>query len=313
MRSSGAALWWTMFELYFGEARQQCDGALLDESRHAIDTLIGFLPMLGRSVLLGVAWKLCRKVTGVRRDGLGLAAALLTVGSDGRGDRTAGRMGGHRRHTWCRRRRGSDAAAIDVGGGVRRAQADAAPGRVVGGSQAAVLALEPASGLPLHALPVPLLHRLAGLGEWQQRFTAIVAAREVLYFPGYGPNVSYTGEPLCACNPSCDQGTCLGLPGGTGRPDGTCRCNDCWSDSACDHATGCDGNPCGSHGSCSANGGSHTCQCDGGWNGDTCDTCAAGYIGEHCATAFAISGVSTFRTCNGIALNMVLYYTEVVT
>ena len=79
----GAALWWAMDELYFGAARLRCEGELIDEMDRAIETFVGLLPMLARSVLLGAAFQLCRKVTSARGDGMGLGTALLTVGSDG--------------------------------------------------------------------------------------------------------------------------------------------------------------------------------------------------------------------------------------
>ena len=77
------ALCYGVFQLYFGSGRLQCGGTVLDDdSRHALETLIGAAPIQLRSVLLGAAGvTLCRKVTGARGDGVGLGAALLTLPS----------------------------------------------------------------------------------------------------------------------------------------------------------------------------------------------------------------------------------------
>ena len=77
------ALCYGVFQLYFGRGRLQCGGTVLDDdSRHALETLIGAAPIQLRSVLLGAAGvTLCRKVTGARGDGVGLGAALLTLPS----------------------------------------------------------------------------------------------------------------------------------------------------------------------------------------------------------------------------------------
>eukprot|EP01043_Picozoa_sp_COSAG02_P063268 COSAG02_NODE_8921_length_2400_cov_1.271186_3_plen_486_part_01 len=72
----------------------------------------------------------------------------------------------------------------------------------------------------------------------------------------------------------CGHGTCSG--------NKQCTCSGGWSGNRCDHATGCDNNPCGGHGACVANGGSYSCTCSGGWSGSTCavDPCT-GYACGH--------------------------------
>jgi hypothetical protein len=72
--------------------------------------------------------------------------------------------------------------------------------------------------------------------------------------------------PPPPCTLSCGS---HGSPSSGYKP---CRCNcrSGWSGDKCGHATGCDGNPNCGHGSCVANGGSHSCSCNRGWSGDTC-------------------------------------------
>jgi len=50
------------------------------------------------------------------------------------------------------------------------------------------------------------------------------------------------------------HGSCV--PAGIGAA--VCSCSAGWSGDSCDHPRGCDGNPCGSHGTCSADGKAHT-------------------------------------------------------
>ena len=77
------ALPWAAYRLYgFDQLELHCENDVADESRHAIETAIGAAPIQLRSILIGfVVVKFCRKVTGVRGDGLGLARALLTMPS----------------------------------------------------------------------------------------------------------------------------------------------------------------------------------------------------------------------------------------
>ena len=71
------------YRLYgFDQLELQCTSDVADESRHAIETAIGAAPIQLRSMLIGfVAVKLCRKFTGARGDGIGLARALFTMPS----------------------------------------------------------------------------------------------------------------------------------------------------------------------------------------------------------------------------------------
>jgi hypothetical protein len=79
-----AALYIASYDLYFGPEQLRCEGVLLDKSRHTIEAFIGGAPIQLRSMVIGAAaMTLCRKVGGVRGDGVGLGVALLTVGSDG--------------------------------------------------------------------------------------------------------------------------------------------------------------------------------------------------------------------------------------
>ena len=75
----GVGLWLAMLELYFGgEMAMQCDAVLQSETDYVVDTAVGALPGLARSVLLIVpATWLCRKITGYTSDEPGLARALL--------------------------------------------------------------------------------------------------------------------------------------------------------------------------------------------------------------------------------------------
>jgi hypothetical protein len=58
-----------------------------------------------------------------------------------------------------------------------------------------------------------------------------------------------------------------------------CECAKGWRGHVCDQATGCDGSPCGEHGTCTASGGSYACDCATGWSGPRCDVhqCALPY------------------------------------
>eukprot|EP01047_Picozoa_sp_COSAG01_P038669 COSAG01_NODE_3152_length_6498_cov_17.406470_3_plen_786_part_00 len=138
---------------------------------------------------------------------------------------------------------------------------------------------------------------------------------------GYGPEVSYDGQALCACagaskREGCgEHGICLAAEGGSGGgasdlPQHLCDCYEGYSGSQCGRGTGCDGDPCGSHGSCTPDGGNYSCVCASGWgacscdhptgcddqpclNGGTCTAnggqytchCAEGWIGTQCDRA----------------------------
>jgi hypothetical protein len=52
-----------------------------------------------------------------------------------------------------------------------------------------------------------------------------------------------------------------------------CNCNKGWREAACDHPTGCDGNPNCGHGSCVANGGDYSCTCQSGWSHPSSKRC----------------------------------------
>jgi hypothetical protein len=49
-----------------------------------------------------------------------------------------------------------------------------------------------------------------------------------------------------------------------------CKCESGYKGATCSAGTGCDSSPNCGHGSCVANGGSHTCSCQAGWSGPTC-------------------------------------------
>ena len=99
---------------------------------------------------------------------------------------------------------------------------------------------------------------------------------------GYGPELSFDGEALCACagaskSEGCgDHGMCRAPEKGDGDGDGDdpqhlCLCDGGYSGSQCGHGTGCDGNPCRHAGACTPNGGNFTCGCASGWKGETCN------------------------------------------
>ena len=100
--------------------------------------------------------------------------------------------------------------------------------------------------------------------------------------------------------PSCGaRGRCVGRTQGQPSDSRTCACDSGWSGSGCDSGDPCAGVDCKaevphSTGVCLPNrdGLSHTCPCSVGWQGESCDSCESGYIGEHCAAAFALSGAS---------------------
>eukprot|EP01048_Picozoa_sp_COSAG05_P022642 COSAG05_NODE_4608_length_1440_cov_1.304251_2_plen_327_part_01 len=50
-----------------------------------------------------------------------------------------------------------------------------------------------------------------------------------------------------------------------------CACAVGWRGLRCENPTGCDGSPCGAHGTCTASGGSHSCACRDGWIGADCE------------------------------------------
>jgi hypothetical protein len=83
----------------------------------------------------------------------------------------------------------------------------------------------------------------------------------------------WSGES-CSDDTGCDKDPCGSHGQKCTAHDGgghTCTCKTGWSGTDCDHPTGCDGNPCGSHGKCTAAGGGHSCACDNGFSGDSCD------------------------------------------
>jgi hypothetical protein len=73
-------------------------------------------------------------------------------------------------------------------------------------------------------------------------------------------------SPPPPCTLSCGS---HGSPSSDYKPC-HCNCRSGWSGSTCDHATGCDDSPNCGHGTCVADGGSHTCRCSSGWRGNTC-------------------------------------------
>ena len=68
---------------------------------------------------------------------------------------------------------------------------------------------------------------------------------------------------------NCGHGTCSG--------DKVCTCTDGWSGKTCNHPTGCDNHPCQHGGTCTPNGGSHSCACPAGYTGSgDCDPVRCG-------------------------------------
>ena len=82
---------------------------------------------------------------------------------------------------------------------------------------------------------------------------------------GFGPNVTYSGEPLCACHPACVHGTCAA--DGDGH---TCLCDGEWTGSACTDEPCIRHDNCGEHGDCATDGDGHKCNCHDGYSGLNC-------------------------------------------
>jgi hypothetical protein len=73
---------------------------------------------------------------------------------------------------------------------------------------------------------------------------------------GYGPEVSFDSEALCACAGADQEGGCGEFGKCRDRQEQTCECDAGYSGTLCGRGTGCDGEPCGEHGSlCSPIGG----------------------------------------------------------
>ena len=73
---------------------------------------------------------------------------------------------------------------------------------------------------------------------------------------GYGPEVSFDSEALCACAGADQEGGCGEFGKCRDRQEQTCECDAGYSGTLCGRGTGCDGEPCGEHGSlCSPSGG----------------------------------------------------------
>ena len=87
------------------------------------------------------------------------------------------------------------------------------------------------------------------------------------------------GLPPMPCN--CEEAHCNKNGACKTNSDGSfrmCNCDPGWVGHGCEHPVGCDSEPCGAHGTCTANGSSYTCTCGGTWRGDHCgikcgDTC----------------------------------------
>lgn len=112
-----------------------------------------------------------------------------------------------------------------------------------------------------------------------------------------------TKLPICSDRLCGLHGTCREKSGNeVGSEKFECLCLSGWRGPSCALPTGCDDNPCGFHGRCSSDGSAHTCHCAPGWASDRCDTCADGFVGEHCAGAFVVSGLTEEKTepFNGI-------------
>ena len=98
------------------------------------------------------------------------------------------------------------------------------------------------------------------------------------------------------CKPPCVQGhgTCSKV---TGKP--SCDCKENWSGPACAHATGCEGSPCGAHGTkCTATGGDHTCTCKAGWSGDQDCAHATGCEDKPCGAHGNCTATGGAHTCD---------------
>jgi hypothetical protein len=102
------------------------------------------------------------------------------------------------------------------------------------------------------------------------------------------------------------------VAGGT-RGSYQCACEDGWSGAHCDHATGCDGGPCGQHGTCTVRAqGSHECACSNGYDGDACQhkklkccstccsACDCGGGGGACGDchSYCAGGCSSYYRCD---------------
>jgi hypothetical protein len=110
--------------------------------------------------------------------------------------------------------------------------------------------------------------------------------------PEFGPDSKISGTSLCSCPIGFidgEEGPCKHPTGCDRKPDcgsyGICKphggdyvcaCESGWIGEICDHATGCDSDPCQHGGTCTPHGGQHTCACAEGFIGTSCETdCAA--------------------------------------
>ena len=122
---------------------------------------------------------------------------------------------------------------------------------------------------------------------------AILLAGVVVVGLGFG----WTNPPICSGSPCGLHGVCrekLGSEVESARWE--CLCVSGWRGPGCAVPTGCDEDPCGLHARCSCDGSAYSCHCNPGWASDHCDTCADGFIGRHCAGAFAVSGLTQEQT-----------------
>eukprot|EP01047_Picozoa_sp_COSAG01_P044477 COSAG01_NODE_4023_length_5426_cov_7.423503_4_plen_784_part_00 len=119
-------------------------------------------------------------------------------------------------------------------------------------------------------------------GKWKEHGSTNPAVRVV----------AVHGKACATFQPDCGHGVCVAS--GNGAHDYHCICDYGWSGAACDH------DPCAGV-NCTAKKGEHysgACVRDADALGHTCG-CESGYIGEHCAGAFIISG-ATHSDLNGL-------------
>jgi hypothetical protein len=202
--TGGGALCYACHELYFGVARLSCDDQLDGTSRHAIETFIGAVPMQARIMLMGFAARaVCRKASGVQGDG-GMLAVLFTVGADGDAEtvfqragweaivgRPIGQMGdgdgGDPQSTWEQ----------------ARAARNLTQRRAVTSAITKLLLWHWSQPVAYLWMLFPYRCYIASLGEWQPRFAAVVAAREVVYLgstllAAWQCPVFLLMDPICA-------------------------------------------------------------------------------------------------------------------
>ena len=177
----GAGLWYGMRELYFGGVLPACETFVPAQIQRAVEWLIGAIPAVARGTIIVFAVSMAlRKLGCAREGGGGILANLVVVGRESDADdvdvlsragwmaivgRGGGESGTEPQPTWqqvCDARRLTKLQAVFS-------------------ATIKLLLWHWSQPVVYTSMLVPYRCYVASLGEWQQHFAAIVAAREVLY------------------------------------------------------------------------------------------------------------------------------------